>query len=89
MTTCLITYDLNRPGQNYNDLFEAIKAIGTWWHCLDSTWIVKSNLTAVQIRDSLSTKIDKNDSLLVVVLSGVGAWTGFSDDCSNWLKDNL
>lgn len=89
MTTYLITYDLNRPGQNYNDLFEAIKAIGTWWHCLDSTWVVKSNLTAVQIRDSLSNKIDRNDSLLVVVLSGVGAWTGFSDECSNWLKNNL
>lgn len=89
MTTYLITYDLNRPGQNYNDLFEAIKAIGTWWHCLDSTWVVKSNLTAVQIRDSLSNNMDQNDSLLVLGLSGVGAWIGFSDECSNWLKNNL
>ncbi len=89
MTTYLITYDLNRPGQNYNELFEAIKAVGTWWHCLDSTWIVKSNLTAVQVRDSLSPKIDNNDSLLVVALSGAGAWTGFSDECSTWLKNNL
>ncbi|BAN33970.1 hypothetical protein SCD_n00121 [Sulfuricella denitrificans skB26] len=89
MATYLITYDLNRPGQNYNDLFEAIKKIGIWWHCLDSTWIVKSNLTAAQVRDSLTPAIDNNDSLLVVVLSGVGAWTGLDDDCSSWLKNNL
>ena len=30
------------PGQNYESLIDAIKAIaGTWWHCLDSTWIIK------------------------------------------------
>ena len=89
MKAYLVTYDLNRPGQNYDDLFEAIKAIGTWWHCLDSTWIVKSNLSAVQVRDSLSPQIDRNDSLLVVALSGEGAWMGFSEDCSSWLKNNL
>lgn len=88
MAAYLITYDLNSPGQNYNDLHNAIKDLGTWWHCLDSTWIIKSNLTVVQIRDSLSTKIDKNDSLLVVSIS-TAAWKGFSTDCSDWLKSNL
>lgn len=89
MTTFMIGYDLNRPGQNYNELFEAIKALGLWWHCLDSTWIVKSNLTSVQIRDKLAAHIDLNDSLLVAILSGDAAWIGFSDECSSWLKDNL
>jgi len=89
MTAYIISYDLNRPGQNYNELFEAIKALGTWWHCLDSTWIVKSNLTSVQVRDKLSSCIDKNDRLLVSVLSGEAAWIGFDDNCSSWLKNNL
>ena len=40
MATMLIGYDLNRPGQNYDDLFDEIKNLGTWWHCLDSTWLV-------------------------------------------------
>ena len=88
MASYLITYDLNSPGQNYNDLYTVIKGLGTWWHCLDSTWIIKSNLTAVQIRDSLSAKIDKNDSLLVASISSA-AWKGFSADCSDWLKKNL
>lgn len=89
MSTYAITYDLNRPGQNYDDLFEAIKATGNWWHCLDSTWLVKSALSAAQIRDSLNTKLDANDKLLVVALSGEGAWAGFNSDCSRWLKENL
>lgn len=48
MNTLLIGYDLNRPSQNYEDLFKVIKAEGTWCHNLDSTWLavgVKSNET--------------------------------------------
>ena len=89
MNSYLIGYDLNRPGGNYAELIDAIKLIGTWWHCLDSTWIVKTDLTAVQIRDALSPHIDSSDELLVVKLSGEAAWIGFDDKCSSWLKANL
>ena len=89
MKSYLITYDLRKPGQNYDELYKAIKAIGSWWHCLESNWIVKSNLSAVQIRDKVSPHIDKNDKLLVAHLSGECAWMGFDTDCSKWLKDNL
>jgi hypothetical protein len=89
MNAYLIGYDLNRPGQYYTDLIEAIKKIGNWWHCLDSTWIVKTNSTAVQIRDYLTRYLDTNDELLVVCLSGDAAWRGFDNQCSSWLKENL
>ena len=36
----LISYDLNSPGKNYAQLYAAIQKLGSWWHCLDSTWIV-------------------------------------------------
>ena len=88
MTAFVIGYDLNRPGQDYKSLFDAIKGIGNWWHCLDSTWIVKSSLTAIQVRDKLAAHIDGNDKLLIAVLSGEAAWKGFDNDCSTWLKDN-
>jgi hypothetical protein len=89
MHSYLVGYDLHRPGQNYPELFEAIKKVGTWWHCLDSTWIVKSDLGPVQVRDSLSPHIDANDCLLVAALSGEAAWIGFKEECSSWLKQNL
>jgi hypothetical protein len=89
MKTYLVGYDLDKPGQDYNDLIKAIKALGSWWHCLDSTWIIKTDWSAIQIRDNLQKHIDSNDKLLVVLLSGEGAWVGFDSQCSNWLKDNL
>lgn len=89
MKTDLISYDLNKPGQDYTDLIEAIKKIGNWWHCLDSTWIVKSNNAPTEIRNYLKPHIDASDELLVVHLSGEGAWAGFNEQCSSWLKANL
>ena len=90
MATFMIGYDLNRPGQNYTNLIAAIKGIGPgWWHCLDSTWLVKTEQTAVQIRDKLNPHIDITDELLVAKLSGEGAWVGFDTECSTWLKNNL
>jgi hypothetical protein len=62
----LVTYDLNRPGQEYQDLFEAIKAIGPWWHYLDSTWLLDTNLTANQAYKRLEPHVDKNDHVLII-----------------------
>lgn len=89
METYLIGYDLNKAGQDYDTLIEKIKDLGTWWHCLDSTWIIKSNYTVVDIRNYLRQFIDGNDEILVVKLTGDAAWYGFSAEGSNWLKKNL
>lgn len=86
----LITYDLHSPGQDYETLIEGIKKLGTtWWHCLDSVWIIKSTLTCSVIRDRLGKYIDKNDELLVVELTGSWATSHLSKNCNDWLKNNL
>lgn len=51
MGTLLIGYDLDKPDQDYSDLIAAIKKLGAWWHHLDSTWLVKSDLTPKEARD--------------------------------------
>lgn len=90
MKTYIIGYDLNKTGQDYNALTDKIKITFTiWWHHLDSTWIVKSNLSAAQIRDILKPFIDSNDELLVTSLNGESAWTGFNEKGSQWLRDNI
>lgn len=89
MATYLISYDLRKKGQNYTALHNAIKQLGSWWHYLESAWIVKSHGTAVNIRDALAKHIDTNDSLLVTHLSGEAAWAGFPSDCAEWLHRNL
>lgn len=89
MKTYMIGYDLNRPGQDYATLHDAIKALGIWWHCLDSTWLVKSNRSAENIRDTLTPHVDANDEVLVASLTGESAWTGFDQKCSGWLTNNI
>lgn len=83
-----ICYDLNSPGQDYNTLHDAIKSYGTWWHHLDSTWLIKTDQTAVQIREYLSQFIDKNDELLVFPVAPGWAGTGFSKKAYEWLHNN-
>lgn len=89
MATYLVSYDLVKPGKNYDDLITALKTYPNWWHHLGSTWCIVSPNTAAQIRDHLSQHIDQNDRLLVVRSAGEGAWQGFNPDGSKWLKDNL
>ena len=92
MATHLIGYDIHpAKGETYENLFEGIKSLGAWWHHLDSTWLLISNLTAVQIRDQLKAHLPaSDDQLLVLTVSGdAGAWYGFNDSGSKWLKNNL
>lgn len=54
----LITYDLKKPGQDYSNVHDAIKSCGTWWHYLESTWLVDSYLTAEQISSRESHRLN-------------------------------
>ena len=90
MATLMIGYDLNKSGKDYSGLIKEIKDnFGTWWHHLDSTWLVVADLTPVQVRDLLRPHIDNDDELLVATISAPAAWVGFNDNGSTWLKDNL
>jgi hypothetical protein len=89
MPTYMVGYDLNAPGKDYSDLIEAIRGYDNWWHHLDSTWIIVTNQTHIQIRDYLAQFIDENDEMLVAKLAGLAAWRGFNTRGSNWLSNNL
>lgn len=91
MRTLLVGYDLNKNGKDYEDVWAYLKdRHNNWWHHLDSTWIIRTDKTAVQVRDELKAiGLDSDDELLVAELTGVAAWVGFSDQGSKWLKDNL
>lgn len=65
-----INYDLKRPGQNYEALYEAIRSCGAWWHHLGSTWLVDTSLNAKGIWDRLAPHVDKNDFVLVIGVTG-------------------
>ena len=67
MKKYLITYDLkNKHISNYEQLFLNIKKLGPWWHYLESTWIIKSELSANDIWNSLKGSILSNDYILII-----------------------
>lgn len=91
MNTILIGYDLNKLGQQYKQLIDAIeKTFPVYWHCLDSTWLVKTAMSAVQVRDLLLPHLDANDELLTINVTGCArAWQGFNEQCASWLRDTF
>ena len=94
MATYVIMYDLNKEGDAYAEankkLTDRIKKLfDKYWHHLDSTWAVVTELSHKQIRDDFWGYMDENDELLVVKSSGVAAWEGFIDKGSKWLKKNI
>lgn len=90
MNTLLIGYDLNEAGQDYKTLIDEIKELsgGTWWHHLDSTWLIRCELTAKQVRDHLKQFIDKNDELLVINVTADN-WAGVGFEKYDWLHKHL
>jgi len=89
MKSYLIGYDLNRPETNCPELIDALQEFSPRWHHLDSTWIVKSDWSARQVRDHLKPHLHSTEELLVVELTGEGAWAGFNDEAVNWLSEHL
>ena len=89
MATLLVGYDLNKPDQDYKDLIEYLKSLGTWWHHLDSTWLVVTNLTASEMRDKLKTLVGPSDEVLVMnVTDDDWATYGFEKKANEWLQQN-
>lgn len=85
--TYLITYDLNKSGQNYSGLYEAIKSLGVWAHYMDSTWFVDTYYSAKQIRDILLKVMDSNDSLFITKIS---SYSGLiNKEAWPWLSEHV
>jgi len=88
MRVYAITYDLNRPGQKYELLYQAIKNLGTHWHFMQNTWLVCTALSAAEVRDHLARYVDSNDKLFVAKVTEA-AWQGFDDNGNRWIKQQV
>lgn len=90
MKTLLIEYDLSKPGQNYPGLIDYIKSVPNWAHHLKSGWMIKTNLTPIELRDKLKGFMDKNDKVIVIdITSDAAAWSGLSKELSDWIRRHL
>lgn len=66
MKVYLVTYDLKKFGKDYTGLYTALKSSYNWWHQLDSTWLVATNESLVQVWNRIAPHLDLNDIALVI-----------------------
>jgi hypothetical protein len=73
----IISYDLNKPGQNYQPLYNALAAINAK-RILQSQWVAnRINTSTKDLATHFWTFMDANDRLLVTELEGAG-WYSFN-----------
>jgi hypothetical protein len=60
-----ISYDLNKPGQNYERLHAEIKRTDRWTRVLESTWLVWTTETVTQLQTRLNRVIHRNNRLFI------------------------
>ena len=65
----MVTYDLNKQGQKYDEVIDAIKnaSTGVWCTFWKSSYLIKSNLTTANaVFEKIQPHLDPNDRLLVI-----------------------
>ena len=87
MSVLLITYDLNKPGQDYSDFIDTFKKYA-WAKLSESSYAIKTSKSPSTIRKELSPHMDKNDHVYVITLSK--PYSGWGPEKVNeWLDENL
>jgi len=88
MALYLVSYDLDKPGQDYPDLIKRLEYLGAR-RILFSEWFLSNDANATAIRDDLLRFMDNNDRILVVELKNHAAWQRLMIDNNSvlsWFK---
>jgi hypothetical protein len=85
MAILLVTYDLKKPGRNYEPVWNYLKKF-TYCKGLESVWLLDTTLSTQQVRDGLQGLVDGNDRLFVVRLQR--DWHSYNMPCADWLNDS-
>lgn len=74
MNLHVVSYDLDQPGQAYPAIIGRLQQLNAQ-RLEYSQWMLRSAMTAAQLRDDLRRYIDANDRLLVIdVTNAPMAW---------------
>lgn len=71
----LVSYDLLKEGQNYNDLYDLLKSFSVHRQINESFWMINTSLTCKELRDKLESVLDSNDRVFVTDYGETSAWT--------------
>ena len=86
MNIYIITYDLNKSGQNYDKVINSINSkYPRNKKILESTFIIKSEKTAVQIYDSIEG-LDHNDRIFIGEINRKNQQGWLTTELWNWIN---
>ena len=81
-----LSYDLNRPGQNYAKIIERIKAQGSWAKVTESQFYLDTIKSAREIVDAVWAVMDSNDTLIAVdSTNNEAAWENLDDEVAKFI----
>lgn len=84
----LVSYDLHKPVKDYEKLHTAIKNLGSWWHYLESVWLIETNSSAAEVGKHLIQFIDKDDRLMAIRISkDYDGW--LPTEAWSWLNEKV
>lgn len=84
MSILMITYDLKKPGRDYQPVYDYIKNKYNWCKGLESVWLIDTLAKPEIVRDELKAIVDSNDKIFVVRLQR--EWGSFNYFCADWLN---
>ena len=87
MTTYVVSYDLKKPGQNYQPLWDELDRLKAH-RTLESFWLISVNNTPKELVDHLKSFIDANDALWVLELTKVHHFRNAKAGTNDWLAKN-
>lgn len=87
----MLTYDLNSPGQKYDNVIKTIKeeiSDGHWCKYWDSTFLFRSSLTTDQMLAKLKPYLDSGDRFFVAeIVNNKQGW--LTKDQWKYINDNI
>ena len=85
----LVTYDLNHADEvDYNKLYDAIKEYDSAKKICESTWLVVSDDSCVEIRDNLKKYMHSKDRIFVNKITNIEAAWSNTICGSDYIKEN-
>ena len=88
MKLLIIALDFNANAINNDDVYEAIKAQGVWWHYMKSTWLVHTSKSVQQVADGISPAMKSKGRMLIAELHR--PYQGLlNEDAWKWIRERV
>lgn len=90
MKTYLISYDLARPESSpeYAPLIEMIKSAHFWTKPMKSFWLIKTDLTSLDIIKQLKSVAGEHDRIYVTEVTRNWTSSNLAENTVHWLRQS-